>query len=56
VLASDGDEVGVGGEGFAERPAVGFVPGSFEAPDQFGGYTLWSLGHILSSSLKISVG
>jgi hypothetical protein len=56
VLASDGDEVGVGGEGFAEGPAVGFVPASFETPDQFGGYTLCSLGHILSCSLEISVG
>jgi hypothetical protein len=33
VLSSNIDEVGVGAEGFAKRPAVGLVPGLFEAPD-----------------------
>jgi hypothetical protein len=49
VLASDGDEVCVGGEGFAERPAVGPVPGPFEAADQFGGHALCCLCHISST-------
>jgi hypothetical protein len=55
-LLSVSDEVGVGGEGLAERPAVGPVPGPLEATEQFGGHALRSLGHILSSSLEISVG
>jgi hypothetical protein len=33
VLPPNIDEVGVGGEGFAERQAIGLIPGSFEATD-----------------------
>jgi hypothetical protein len=33
VLSSNIDEISVGAEGFAKRPAVGLVPGSFQATD-----------------------
>ena len=56
VLAPDVDEVGVGDEGPAERPAVGLVPGPLQAPDQFGGYALCSLGHVCTSAIEPSVG
>lgn len=54
VLPSDSDEVSVGGEGLAERLAVGLVPGLFEVSDQFSGDVLCSLSHVFSSTLEIS--
>jgi hypothetical protein len=42
VLSSNIDEVSVGAEGFAKRPAVGLVPGLFEATDQSISDILWA--------------
>ena len=56
VLPADIDKVGVGGEGFTERPAVTLVLGPFEATYQFFCDAACSLGQICSSTSEISLG